>query len=56
MMLLIVIGTYYFMYVSAETKYQGDPAHNIMSVNTSLDHMARDDVIYILSSQLIFLN
>jgi hypothetical protein len=55
-MLLIVNSTYYFRYVAAGTKYQGDPAHNLAATNTFLDRMAPDDVIYILSSQLIFLN
>jgi hypothetical protein len=53
-MLLIMVGKYYFSFVSPGTKYKGDPAHNIVAANNMLDHMERDEVIYIISSQLIF--
>jgi hypothetical protein len=49
-MLLIVTSTYYFRYVAPGTKYQGDPAHNLVVVNAFVDRMTREDVIYILSS------
>jgi hypothetical protein len=49
--LLIVIGTFYFRYVAAGTKYDGDVAHNVKAAAAFIDCMTPQDVIYILSPQ-----